>query len=89
MCEPPNSKSPFSGNKRVPNTDTASPEVQVALLTELIVQLTDHLKANANDNPSRQGLFALVSSRKGMLDYLRDTEIERYRAIIKELGLRK
>ena len=82
-------KSQIIGKHRRHNTDTASPEVQVALLTERIVQLTEHLKANANDNHSRQGLFALVSSRKGMLDYLRDTEIERYRAIIKELGLRK
>ena len=69
--------------------DTASPEVQVAILTERITQLTEHLKTSPKDNHSRQGLFKMVGARKGMLEYLRGADLTRYRTLIKDLGLRK
>ena len=68
--------------------DTGSAEVQIALLTERIKHLTEHLKANHNDNHSRRGLLQLVGKRNGLLKYLEKTDIERYRAIKKALGLR-
>ena len=69
--------------------DTGSPEVQIALLTERINHLTEHLKANKQDNHSRRGLMQLVGKRKGLLKYLRDTNLEGYRALIERLGIRK
>ena len=69
--------------------DTGSPEVQIALLTERINELTEHLKANKNDNHSRRGLLMMVGQRRGLLNYLSDQDIERYRTLIKELGLRR
>ncbi len=69
--------------------DTGSPEVQIALLTERINHLTDHLKSHNKDHHSRRGLLMMVGQRRGLLNYLMNTEIERYRAIIKELGIRK
>ena len=69
--------------------DTGSPEVQVALLTERINHLTDHLKNHKKDNHSRRGLFKMVGQRRGLLKYLEKTDIERYRSLIEELGLRK
>ena len=69
--------------------DTGSPEVQIALLTERINHLNEHLKEHKHDNHSRRGLLKLVGKRRGLLDYLKETEIERYRAIIDALGLRK
>jgi small subunit ribosomal protein S15 len=69
--------------------DTGSPEVQIALLTERIVQLTEHFKIHKKDFAGRRGLLKLVGRRRHLLDYLRGQDIERYRAIIKELGLRK
>lgn len=69
--------------------DTGSSEVQVALLTERINQLTDHFKAHAKDHHSRRGLLKLVSQRRRQLDYLRNTEVGRYKALIEALGLRK
>ena len=69
--------------------DTGSPEVQIALLTERINHLTEHLKTNQKDHHSRRGLLQMVGRRKGLLDYLKQTDIEKYRAIIAELGLRK
>ena len=69
--------------------DTGSPEVQIALLTSRIKNLTEHLKANHNDNHSRRGLFKMVGRRKNLLNYLMKTDIERYRAIIAKLGIRK
>ena len=68
--------------------DTGSAEVQIALLTERIKHLTEHLKANHNDSHSRRGLLQLVGQRNGLLKYLEKTDIERYRAIKKALGLR-
>ncbi len=70
-------------------TDTGSPEVQIALLTERINHLNEHLRANKNDHHSRRGLLKMVGQRKGLLAYLTKTDIERYRAIIEKLGLRK
>ena len=74
---------------RVHDTDTGSPEVQVALLTARINHLTEHLKANKNDHHSRRGLLKMVGKRRKMLDYLMAKDIERYRAIIAKLGIRK
>ena len=69
--------------------DTGSPEVQVALLTERITELTEHLKANPNDNHSRRGLYKMVGNRKNLLNYLSKKDIQRYRDIVAKLGLRK
>ena len=69
--------------------DTGSPEVQIALLTQRINHLTEHLKSHAKDHHSRRGLLQMVGRRKGLLDYLKSTDIEKYRKIIAELGLRK
>ena len=70
-------------------TDTGSPEVQVAILTERINQLTEHLKVHAHDNHSRRGLYKMIGKRRSLLDYLAKKDIERYRAIIAKLGIRK
>ncbi|EKQ53944.1 MULTISPECIES: 30S ribosomal protein S15 [unclassified Clostridium] len=69
--------------------DTGSPEVQVALLTERIQSLTEHLKVHKKDHHSRRGLLMMVGQRRGLLNYLSDVDIERYRTLIKELGLRR
>ncbi len=69
--------------------DTGSPEVQIALLTARINHLTQHLKANKKDFHSRRGLHQMVGRRKGLLDYLKNIDIERYRKIIQELEIRK
>ena len=69
--------------------DTGSPEVQIAILTERINELTEHLKANKNDHHSRRGLLKMVGQRRGLLAYLKKIDIERYRAIVEGLGLRK
>lgn len=69
--------------------DTGSPEVQIALLTERINHLNEHLKVNKNDHHSRRGLLKMVGKRRGLLNYLMKIDIERYRAIIAELGIRK
>ncbi|MBO7355537.1 MAG: 30S ribosomal protein S15 [Lachnospiraceae bacterium] len=69
--------------------DTGSPEVQVAVLTARINELTEHLKANPKDNHSRRGMLKMIGQRRGLLDYLADKDINRYRALIEKLGLRK
>ena len=69
--------------------DTGSPEVQIALLTERINHLTDHLKVHQKDDHSRRGLLKMVGQRRGLLKYLEKIDIERYRAIVEKLGLRK
>ena len=69
--------------------DTGSPEVQIALLTERITYLTEHFKVHAKDHHSRRGLLKLVGQRRRLLDYLRTKNIERYRKLIGELGIRK
>ena len=70
-------------------TDTGSPEVQIAILTARIQELTEHLKIHKHDNHSRRGLLKMVGKRRKMLDYLMAKDIERYRAIIAKLGIRK
>ncbi len=70
-------------------TDTGSPEVQVALLSARINDLSDHFKLHKHDNHSRQGLLRMVNRRRKMLDYLRANDVERYRTLISRLGLRK
>jgi small subunit ribosomal protein S15 len=74
---------------RLHETDTGSPEVQVAILTERINHLTEHLKVHKKDHHSRRGLLMLVGRRRRLLDYLRHNDVERYRALIAELGLRR
>ena len=69
--------------------DTGSPEVQVALLTERINELTEHLKVNPKDHHSRRGLLMMVGQRRGILEYLKSKDIEAYRALIARLGIRK
>jgi small subunit ribosomal protein S15 len=71
------------------DSDTGSPEVQIALLTERINHLTEHLKVHAKDHHSRRGLLMLVGRRRRLLDYVKDRDVERYRAIIAKLGLRR
>ena len=69
--------------------DTGSPEVQVAILTARIQELTDHLKVNPKDHHSRRGMLKMVGQRRGLLEYLKKKDIERYRSLIERLGLRK
>ncbi len=69
--------------------DTGSPEVQVAILTARINELTEHLKQNPKDHHSRRGLLKMVGQRRGLLDYLKKVDIERYRSLIERLGIRK
>ena len=82
-------KTSIIGQYRVHESDTGSPEVQVALLTQRINDLTEHFKTHAKDNHSRRGLLKLVSQRRRMLDYLRRKDSERYREVIGRLGIRK
>ncbi|MBZ0267794.1 30S ribosomal protein S15 [bacterium] len=74
---------------RLHESDSGSPEVQIALLTERITYLTEHFKTHKKDHHSRRGLLKLVGRRRRLLDYLKANKVDRYRAIIKELGLRK
>ncbi len=69
--------------------DTGSPEVQVALLTDRISHLTEHFKTHKKDNHSRRGLLKMVGNRRSLLDYLKKTNVDRYKKLIKDLGLRK
>ncbi len=69
--------------------DTGSPEVQIAVLSARIQELTEHLKEHPKDNHSRRGMFKMVGQRRGLLNYLKEKDIERYRALIEKLGLRK
>lgn len=78
----------IEANRRGEN-DTGSPEVQIAILTERINQLTEHLKVHKKDNHSRLGMYKMIGKRRNLLDYLMRTDIERYRACIAKLGIRK
>ncbi len=69
--------------------DTGSPEIQVALLSERITHLTEHLKSHKRDHHSRRGLLMLVGRRRRLLDYIKDNDVEQYRAVIAHLGLRR
>ena len=74
---------------RIHQTDTGSPEVQVALLSQRIDHLTEHFKLHVKDHHSRRGLLKLVGQRRRLLDYLRDADFERYQSLIQRLGIRK
>ena len=74
---------------RVHEGDTGSPEVQIAILTERILYLTEHLKMHKKDHHSRRGLLKLVGQRRGLLNYLKASSLERYRTILEKLNLRK
>jgi small subunit ribosomal protein S15 len=74
---------------RLHDADTGSPEVQVAILSERISYLTDHFKSHAKDHHSRRGLIKLVGQRRRLLNYLKNKDIDRYRTLIEQLGLRK
>ena len=74
---------------RTHEKDTGSPEVQIAILTRRINDLTNHLKTHKNDHHSRRGLLKMVGKRRGLLSYLKNKDINRYRAIVEKLGLRK
>lgn len=69
--------------------DTGSPEVQIAILSERIRELTEHLRTHRKDHHSRRGMFLMIGQRRGLLDYLRKIDIARYRAIIEKLGIRR
>ena len=69
--------------------DTGSPEVQIAILSARISELTEHLKSNPKDHHSRRGMLKMIGQRKGLLSYLKELDIERYRSLIERLGLRK
>ncbi len=85
---PEKKKELIEGYKTHP-TDTGSPEVQIAILSERITYLTEHFKTHAKDHHSRRGLLKLVSQRRHLLDYLKGKNVERYRGIIQRLGIRK
>ncbi len=69
--------------------DTGSPEVQIAVLTARINELTEHLKSNPKDHHSRRGMYKMIGKRRGLLDYLMKTDLEGYRALIEKLGIRR
>ena len=77
------------GSYQLHEKDTGSPEVQIALLSARIEYLTEHFKTNKKDHHSRRGLLKLVSQRRSLLDYVKNKDLERYRAVIQRLGLRK
>lgn len=89
MAEKLASKTATIEKHRLHDTDTGSPEVQIALLTERINHLTEHLKVHVKDHHSRRGLLMMVGRRRRLLDYVKDNDVERYRGIIAELGLRR
>ena len=82
-------KSEIIGSYRTHDTDTGSPEVQVAILSERISYLTEHFKVHVKDHHSRRGLLMLVGRRRSLLDYLKGKDTERYAGLIKRLGIRK
>ncbi len=82
-------KTSLVNSYRTHTTDTGSPEVQIAILSEKITYLTEHFKVHAKDHHSRRGLLRMVSKRRRLLDYLRAKDAERYRTVIEKLGIRK
>ena len=82
-------KTEIISNNRIHENDTGSPEVQIALLTERIANLTEHLKSNKKDFHSRRGLQKMVGQRRNLLNYLSKKDINRYRSIVEKLGIRK
>ena len=84
-----NTKEQIVSEYRTHDADTGSPQVQVALLSKRIDDLTEHFKTHKKDNHSRRGLLKMVSQRRSLLDYLKRTDIERYHEVVKRLGLRR
>lgn len=84
-----NKKQAIIAAYRLHESDTGSPEVQIALLTERIVELTEHLKTHKKDHHSRRGLLQMVGHRRRLLNYLKDRDNERYHAVLQRLGLRR
>jgi len=82
-------KSATIAEHRLHDTDTGSSEVQIALLTERITHLTEHLKVHKGDHHTRRGLMKIIGRRRRLLDYVRDNDVERYRSIIGKLGIRR
>lgn len=82
-------KTEIIGSFKVHETDTGSPEVQIAILTERINYLTEHFKSHTKDHHSRRGLLKMVSKRRRLLDFLKDEDTTRYKAILKKLNIRK
>ena len=82
-------KSSYSAEYGRQPGNTGSPEVQIAILTARIAELTEHLQSNQKDHHSRRGLLKMVGQRRGLLDYLKKTDLEGYRALIEKLGIRK
>ena len=82
-------KTEVIANNRIHETDTGSPEVQIAILTARINELNEHLKVHKNDKHSQRGLLKMVGQRRNLLAYLQKKDVERYRALIAKLGLRK
>jgi len=76
-------------DNRLHDSDTGSPEVQIALLTDRISSLTEHLKVHQGDHHTRRGLMKIIGRRRRLLDYVRDNDVERYRGIISRLGIRR
>lgn len=89
MSEAKQMKASVIGEFRTHDTDTGSPEVQIAILTHRIRELTEHFKVHAKDHHSRRGLLQLVSRRRRLLDYVKRQSLERYRVLIERLGIRK
>ena len=89
MTLKPDQKQGIIDKYRLHDKDSGSPEVQIALLTEKIRYLTEHFRVHTTDHHSRRGLLRMVGQRRRLLEYLKNNEIERYRSIVKELGLRK
>jgi small subunit ribosomal protein S15 len=83
------SKGNIINQNRIHTTDTGSPEVQIALLSERITYLTEHFKTHGKDHASRRGLLKIVGKRRRLLDYLRKYNVDRYREVISKLGIRK
>lgn len=89
MAQTTEVKQQIINDYRIHESDTGSPEVQVAILTNRITELTEHFKTHAKDHHSRRGLLKLVGRRRRLLDYLKGKDLERYRRTIERLGLRK
>ena len=89
MSITPERKAEIIKDYAVQEGDTGSPEVQVAILTSRIVTVPDHFKVNKKDNHSRRGLLKMVNTRRSLLDYLKNKDVERYKTLIERLGLRK
>ena len=89
MAQDTNKKRQIIEKFKIHETDTGSSEVQIALLSDRITYLTDHFQTHVKDHHSRRGLLKLVGQRRNLLNYLKSKDIERYRRIIKELGIRK